>query len=300
MRWVYVSYAAALLFFNYMCGVLISDSFHQHRRNKNQVAGDSAEANYLAQHSPNGTHKKGNHGWTSLLCIGSFALYLGLMTPVELFFRGYFPNLYLWPNQTRYNSLAEETYGRYGNEIFGKTIYIIGNSYEMSDFTAETFFKVFDRKRKAEGTKVIFIDSIQNIGLVTDQMLVIREDPDQNGFQDVTQFVKKLKFNVDYGYYSDGWMDEECSFSLLCGEKGEVHFRFLYPGFLSGTEKTEIFVNGKLYQEILVKENIYYGQIQADPYQTLEIEIKSNFFVEDAQEKRGEKNLTALVEIKTE
>lgn len=300
MRWVYISYAAALLFFNYICGVIISDSFHQHRRKKRQVAGDSAEANYLAQHSPNVSHRKESHGWASFVCIGSFVLYLGLMAPVELFFRGHFPNLYLWPNQMRYNSLAEETYGRYGREIFGKTIYIVGNSYEMSDFTAETFFKVFDRRRKAEGTNVIFIDSIRDIGLVTDQMLVIREDPDQNGFQDITQFVKKLKFDVDYGYYPDGWMDEECSFSLLCGEKGEVHFRFLYPGLLSGKEKTEIYVDGELYQEISVNENIYYGHILAEPYQTLEIEIKSNFFVENAQEQRGEKKLTALVEIKAE
>ena len=61
------------------------------------------------------------------------------MLPVELYYRADYPKLYLWPNQLRYNSLAEETYGRYGDGIFGKTIYIIGDSYEMSDFTARTF-----------------------------------------------------------------------------------------------------------------------------------------------------------------
>ena len=101
-----------------------------------------------------------------------FALYVLLMLPAELFYRSCYPKLYLWPDQLRYNSLAEQTYEKYGNGIFGKTIYIIGNSYEMSDFTARTFFKVFDPKMKAEGTKVEFIDSIRDIGMVDDQMLV--------------------------------------------------------------------------------------------------------------------------------
>ena len=36
----------------------------------------------------------------------------------------------------------------------------------MSDFTARTFFKVFDRDRTAEGTRVEFIEDIRDIGLV--------------------------------------------------------------------------------------------------------------------------------------
>ena len=131
------------------------------------------------------------------------------MFPAELFYRSCYPKLYLWPDQLRYNSLAEQTYEKYGNGIFGKTIYIIGNSYEMSDFTARTFFKVFDPKMKAEGTKVEFIDSIRDIGMVDDQMLVLREDPAHNAFQDITDFVRSLKLQTDYGYYSDGWMKKE-------------------------------------------------------------------------------------------
>ena len=105
------------------------------------------------------------------------------MFPAELFYRSCYPKLYLWPDQLRYNSLAEQTYEKYGNGIFGKTIYIIGNSYEMSDFTARTFFKVFDPKMKAEGTKVEFIDSIRDIGMVDDQMLVLREYPSAENYE---------------------------------------------------------------------------------------------------------------------
>lgn len=80
--------------------------------------------------------------------------YLLLMLPTETFYRAQYPNIYLWPNQLRYNSLAGETYGIYGDAIFGKHIYIIGDSYEMSDFTRDTFFKVYDQNRRAEGLKL--------------------------------------------------------------------------------------------------------------------------------------------------
>ena len=127
MRWVYVSLAAALLFMAWMYGVLTADV-------KKEL--------YLKRLWPWGA---------------AFACYVLLMLPVELFYRGYYPKLYLWPNQLRYNSLAGETYEKYGDQLFGKTIYIIGDSYEMSDFTANTFFKVFDPERKAQGTRVVHI-----------------------------------------------------------------------------------------------------------------------------------------------
>ena len=316
MRWVYVSYAAALLFLNFICGVLApgakkaDEPFMPFRRfglgdgkaaekktMTAQSAGDSAEANFLAQHSPAPVFRKEKREGAAVFCCAGFLLYLLLMLPAENFFRDHYENLYLWPNQTRYNSLAEETYGRYGHEIFGKTIYIIGNSYEMSDFTAETFFKVYDPERKAEGTVVQHIDSIYEIGLVTDQMLVLREDPEQNGFQDITRFVRDLKLDVEYGLYDDGWLDEESSFHVLAGQTGTVSLTFMYPGVLSGGEETEIYVDGELYQTIPVTENVYYAQIQAKAGQVLDIQIKNNFYMQNAQEQRGETRLATLVEI---
>ena len=309
MRWVYVSYGAALLFLAYICGILAHDREVAGKRGKKlfyqlgsgyggqpekKLTGDSAEANFQAQHTMQLVPKKGH---SAAICVSGCLLYLLLMMPVEVFFRGYFPNLYFWPNQLRYNSLAEETYGRYGEDIFGKTIYIIGDSYEMSSFTAETFFKVFDKERKAEGTKVVKIDSIWDVGLITDDMLILREDPAHNGFQDITQFVREQKLKVDYGFYQDGWMDEECSFSVLSGQEGEISLRFLYPGILSGGEETKIYVNDQLYQSIPVTENIYYAQIDTKAYQTLKIRMESNFYVQDAREQRGKTRLTALVEI---
>lgn len=311
MRWVYVSYSAALLFLNYICGVLAprqpADGTGEEKNSakygtsmQGAISGDSAEANFLAQHRKRTLHKREHSVWPAAWCIGGFLLYLVLMVPVELFFRGHYPNLYLWPNQMRYNSLAEETYGRYGEEIFGKTIYIIGNTYEMSEFTADTFFKVFDKERKAEGTQVVFADSVREIGLVTDDMLVLQEEPEHEGFRDITQVVREQKLKVDYGLYGDGWMDEECSFSILTGAEGTVNFQFLYPAELSGGEQTEVYVNGERYQRISVKETSYSCQIKAQPYQMLDVQIKSNFYVPNAQEQRGATRLTVLTEISVE
>ena len=117
MRWIYVSLAGALLFLSYIYGEL--------------TEGVKKEL-YLKRLYP-------GHSLCTLRITYASA---------ELFYRSCYPKLYLWPDQLRYNSLAEQTYEKYGNGIFGKTIYIIGNSYEMSDFTARTFFKVFDQNEQ--------------------------------------------------------------------------------------------------------------------------------------------------------
>ena len=265
MRWVYVSLTAALLLLAYMYGVL--------------TEGVKPEL-YLKRLWPWGA---------------AFICYVFLMLPVELFYRAQYPNLYLWPSQLRYNSLAEETYGRYGDSLFGKNIYIIGNSYEMSDFTARTFFKVFDKERTAEGTRVEFIDSIRDIGLVDDRMLVLREDPEHNGFQDITQFVKDLKLNVEYGYYDDGWMDEHASLTVMAGETGMIDLEIIYPGVMSGGEGIKITKDQDDPVTIPVRSTVVNETIEAEPWQMVHLTFDYNFYMHNAQEQRGEDRLAAIV-----
>ena len=227
----------------------------------------------------------------------AFACYVVFMLPVELYYRADYPKLYLWPNQLRYNSLAEETYGRYGDGIFGKTIYIIGDSYEMSDFTARTFFKVFDRERAAEGTRVEFIENIRDIGLVDDRMLVLREDPDHEGFQDITEIVREMKLQVDYGYYSDGWMDEHASLTVMAGETGVIDLEVVYPGIMSGGEAVRITKDKEEPRYLPVRSNVVNTTIQAEPWQTVHLTFEYNFFMQNAQEQRGEDRLAAIVHL---
>ena len=267
MRWIYVSFTAALLFLAYMYGEL--------------TEGVQPEF-YLKRLLP----------WGVL-----FACYIGLMVPVELYGRAAYPKLYLWPDQLRYNSLAEETYGRYGEDIFGKNIYIIGNSYEMSDFTARTFFKVFDENRKAEGTTVQFISSIRDIGLVDDRMLVLREDPEHNGFQDVTEIVRKMKLQTSFGYYSDGWMDEHASITVMTGETGLIDLEVVYPGIMSGGEAVKITRDQGEPMYLPVRSNVVNTTIQAEPWQMVDLTFDYNFYMQNAQEQRGDDRLAAIVHI---
>ena len=269
MRWIYVSLAGALLFLSYIYGEL--------------TEGVKKEL-YLKRLYP----------WGIL-----FALYVLLMLPAELFYRSCYPKLYLWPDQLRYNSLAEQTYEKYGNGIFGKTIYIIGNSYEMSDFTARTFFKVFDPKMKAEGTKVEFIDSIRDIGMVDDQMLVLREDPAHNAFQDITDFVRSLKLQTDYGYYSDGWMDEHASLTVMAGSTGEIELEFMYPGVMSGGEAISITKDEEPVRTLPLHSSVVETTLQAEPWQMVHLQFDYNFYMQNAREQRGQDRLAAIVHITT-
>lgn len=309
--WIYVSYGGMLLLLLYLCGIVLpAKPCREENQNPENswnsgwsqagAAGDSAEANYLSRHAHQQIQKKGDEKWAVFAGFCGFVLYLVLMLPVEFFFRSNYSNLYFWKDLERYNSLAEETYGKYGEEIFGKTIYVIGSNKEIPEEVEKYFFQVFAENEEEQKTELVWIDSIRDIGLVTNQMLVLREDKENAVFQDITQFVKELKFNPEFGLYADGWMDEECRFTILSGAAGKIRFQFLYPGQLYGEETTEIYIDGELWQSIAVTANIYSAEIQAEPYQTLEVEIKSNFYVEDALEQRGEKHLTALLEIEAE
>lgn len=158
VRWIYVSMTAAWLFLAYMCGELAEG---EKKRMK--------------------------------LCLGLVATYGVLMYPVETYYRNHFDNIYFWHSQQEYNSLTEETYEKYGDAIFGKKIYILENTYGVTRFYADTFFKTFDPERKAEGTEVIFADSIEEIGTITDDMIVLREDPKAYRYQDITDILKEFQ-----------------------------------------------------------------------------------------------------------
>ena len=164
MRWIYVSYAAALLFASYMTG-RIREAF--------------------------AAWKHGVVYGIALLLLTAYAV---LSIGTNIFFRGYFDRIYFWADQERMNSLAEETVEKYGADgVLGKNIYIIGNSYEMSDFYADTFFKTFDPEKKAEGTRVIFADSLTRVPAdeVRDgRALVLIEEPQNNAYRDITEDIK--------------------------------------------------------------------------------------------------------------
>lgn len=270
MRWVYVSYAAALLYLSWLYGV-VTAGMVEHGR------------------------------WTSAVPYAvMIVLYVVLMLPVELFYRSMYPNLYYWPNQSRYNSLAEVTYGTYGEAIFGKKIYIVGNEFEMSDFTANTFFKVFDKERKAEGTMVEHIEDVRELGFIDGNMLVLKEDPAHNRFLDITEAVKDFKCRVAYGYYDDNWMDERAEMQVMAGGTGLIQMEFYYPRELTGDQWITVYVDGEPEIYLEMTQDRETCELQVRPYQVLDLKFETNFYVPEAQEQRGEKKLAVLMSMKAE
>lgn len=264
MRWVYVSYAAALLFLAWIYGVLTEGMAYKGR-------------------------------WMQAVpYLSMITVYVLLMLPVEHYYRGQFPNLYYWTDQERYNSLAEETYGQYGVGIFGKTIYIVGHQFEMDDDTEDTFFRVFDRLNRPDSTRVVHIEDVRDIGLVTDDMLVIQEDPENNRFQDVTHVVKTFKCRPIYGFYDDGWLDERAKVQVMAGSTGQINMTFNYPRDLQKDQWLTVYVNDEPQIYLNFDENTKTASIQADPYEPVTLRFESNFYVPNALEKRGVTRLAVL------
>ena len=276
LRWVYVSMTAALLFLSYMLGVIA------HKTGPN---GMNIEKNA----------RKRFRGILLSFCLLGVYTFLSFLS--ETYNRSYYPKIYFWNPQREYNSLAEETWGKYGEEIFGKKIYILKNNYGVSRFNADTFFRTFDKERKAEGTEVIFVDSIRDFGQVTDNMLVLREEPESYSYQDITNMVRELKCEAINGYYSDGWMDEEATVRVMAGSTGKIDLELLYPGVMYGDETMTIFMDGKEAETVKIDQSILYVTLETVPYRTVELDFKNNFYLEDAQEQRGDKRLSIIVNI---
>jgi hypothetical protein len=316
-RWIYVSMTAAWLFVDYMFGVITLKTV----TSKTAIDKSTAGKTVLGKTLPSKTlpskaipgkalpGKKATgktfmkeaykrRGYQSgLLCGGLILFYACFMLPVETHYRAQYPNLYFWADQQRYNSLAEETFGRYGNDIFGKKIYIVGNNYNMSDFTARTFFKEFDKNRKAEGTEVQFINSIHDIGQIANNMIVLSEEPSHNTYQDITDMVRKLKCESIYGYYSDGWMDESSSLRVMTGSTGKIQLQIFYPGEITGKEESRITIDDRDEKMILINQNSMTVELEAQPRQIVNLKFENNFYLKDAQEQRGEKKFSMIVNI---
>lgn len=258
MRWVYISYAAALCFLCYIyrsvtkgktaCGLLI-------------------------------------------LC------YVLLLFPIEGYYRKARENMYYWSNQRRANTLQEITYGKYGNELFNKQIYLLENTFNQDEWTLTNFFRVF-RKDKMPGVPAVkVVDSVDDFGLVDDTMLILAEDKKDNTYLDVTEFVKEEKLKLIEGCYEDGWLDQYSKFVVKAGSSGKIRFRFYYPGQLSGKEEAIVKRDGsELFRINFDSQSIVY-ELEAEPYEKLHLTISCNFVMDPPPEIRGEYGLSMVLQM---
>ena len=82
-----------------------------------------------------------------------------------------------------------EKYGR--DYVLGKQVYILENSYKMSKFYGDTFFQVFDPEMSGQGTKIHFIKDFTELPEEANahNSLVLKEVPEERGYRDITQEV---------------------------------------------------------------------------------------------------------------
>ena len=148
MRWVYVSFAASLLYFSYLLGV---------------------------SRLPLGT----------LFCLAFICLRLPVEHYYRSYFpQIYFWEDQDRMNSLAEQTI--EKYGR--GEVLGKQVYILENKYKMSKFYGDTFFQVFDEDFSGHGTKIHFIQDLTRLPKSANRKnsLVLEEVPEQRAYRDIT------------------------------------------------------------------------------------------------------------------
>ena len=148
MRWVYVSFAASLLYFSYLLGV---------------------------SRLPLGT----------IFCLAFICLRLPVERYYRSYFpQIYFWEDQDRMNSLAEQTI--EKYGRGG--VLGKQVYILENKYKMSKFYGDTFFQVFDEDFSGHGTKIHFIQDLTGLPKSANRKnsLVLEEVPEQRAYRDIT------------------------------------------------------------------------------------------------------------------
>ena len=151
MRWVYVSFAAALLYFAYLLG---------------------------------------NTGMpipTFFALLFVCLRFPAEMKYREFFPRIYFWEDQDRMNSLAEQTIGK--YGR--DYVLGKQVYILENNYKMSKFYGDTFFQVFDPEMSGQGTKIHFIKDFRELPSEANlyNSLVLKEVPEERAYRDITQEV---------------------------------------------------------------------------------------------------------------
>ena len=151
MRWVYVSFAAALLYFAYLLG---------------------------------------NTGMpipTFFALLFVCLRFPAEMKYRESFPRIYFWEDQDRMNSLAEQTIGK--YGR--DYVLGKQVYILENNYKMSKFYGDTFFQVFDPEMSGQGTKIHFIKDFRELPEEANlyNSIILKEVPEERAYRDITQEV---------------------------------------------------------------------------------------------------------------
>lgn len=170
MRWIYVSYTAALLYLGFMDGELHDIAEHK------QLYQREGETTLIRNLAP------------VVVFLVMFSVFFVTKLPVEKYYRSKLSNVYFWTDLDRMNSLADQTIGTYGREMLGKRqVYIFYNHYKMTNFYAEYFYKPFDPKKTGQGTRIHFVNNVHELpkNINKDNCVLLFESEETRGYVNV-------------------------------------------------------------------------------------------------------------------
>lgn len=151
LRFIYVSFAAAMLYLLYMCSFIV----------------EKIKSKKL-----------------KLVPVLIVALAFLTRIPIELNYRKYFPKIHCIVDTIRVNSIYDNTIGKYGLDdiMKNKKIYIISKYYDMTNFYAENILKIYDKNNV--GKKMILVSDLSEIPAtdIGENTIILYEDIANNNY----------------------------------------------------------------------------------------------------------------------
>lgn len=106
------------------------------------------------------------------ICIFLIILWLGMIIPVEMYYRTHYKNIYYWSTQTFGNVLYEETIKKYGDSFWGYNTYIVCKEKSTQKYFScddilniDLFFEQYNKKQVSTN-----IRSIKNLSEIKNEM----------------------------------------------------------------------------------------------------------------------------------
>ena len=107
---------------------------------------------------------------------GAAAAAFLLLLVSNVAYRAGFPDLYLFEEQARRESLVDVTYGSYGDDIFDMDIYVIGNFYQVTPFEEEYLLKPSEAVPDEDELHIIHVVTPEEVP-AGEKVLILYEDP---------------------------------------------------------------------------------------------------------------------------
>ena len=174
MRWIYVSYTAFLIMFFHMISVLLE--YHPVNLKKTVL----------------------------------FSIYLISVLITEQFYRSHYTNIYYWELKDFSREIYDVTIGKYGTELEGKNIIIVGDFWKNAKRESVEWKKFFSLYLNAELIDVIYVKDIYEASQLADEYadsIVLLEDKETRRYVDITDKMNLRGVVYIYGIYDDLWCD---------------------------------------------------------------------------------------------